>query len=181
MQTFVSEIIPDNKKTDLTDKSNLLGVENFTNYPMDCANLHKELRFGAHRENFGTGDKTDKIFAEKMKAKLEIKAQKNRESGYFETVLKRFHKLDTTNGKLEFFDGFSMLDQENIFKIAKRETDRIASQLRRFGRFISIAKDSVELKILGIKMDNCAKVKMKDQSDVLLGYRYLLDILMSSN
>jgi hypothetical protein len=181
VQTYASEIISDNKKTDLTDKSNLLGVENFTNYPMDCENLHKELRFGAHRENFGAGDKTDKIFAEKMGAKLEKKTQKNRESGYFETVLKKFHKLDTTHEKLEFFDGFSMLDQENIFKIAKRETDRIASQLRRFGRFISIAKDSVELKILGIKMDNCAKVKMKDQSDVLLGFRYLLDILMSSN
>ena len=173
---------PENKKTDLIGNArNSLGVPDLTNFPMDCANHGKEKRFGANQENFGAGDKTDKIFDEKLRATLEKNAQKQRDSGYFETVLKRFYKLDTTHEKLEFFDGFSMLDQENIFKIAKRETDRIASQLRRFGRFISIAKDSVELKILAIKMDNCALLKLKDQSDVLLGYRYLLDILLSSN
>ena len=100
-------------------------------------------------------------------------AVENKNKSEVDSMLKKFYQLAD---RLEFFDGFHLVDLEDILKKVKIESEKIRKHINSIGKFFKLAKDWIELKIFETNVDMASRDNTKDKTNYLIGLDYLLEI-----
>jgi hypothetical protein len=89
-----------------------------------------------------------------------------------QVVMQLFHEKD----KLDYFTKkFNLSNLEQIFKAVIVEKERLLKYFKRFTRFLMLGRDSLNQKIFEINLDKLDFRKKRDETALLLKYRFLIE------